>query len=63
MRLASFKANGRASYGAVTPTGIVDLGRRLSKYPTLLALFRAQAISETMRSMRPLKMPAGRVQQ
>src|SRR6266849_3244549 len=46
MRLASFKANGRASYGAVTGTGIIDLGRRLAKYPTLLDVLRAQAISE-----------------
>jgi 2-keto-4-pentenoate hydratase/2-oxohepta-3-ene-1,7-dioic acid hydratase in catechol pathway len=46
MRLASFKANGRASYGAVTGTGIIDLGRKLSKYPTLLDLLRAQAMSE-----------------
>ena len=46
MRLASFRANGRAGYGAVAGTGIVDLGRRLPKYPTLLDLFRAQAISE-----------------
>ena len=45
MRLASFKADGRASYGAVTPAGIVDLGRKL-KYPTLLDVFRAQATSE-----------------
>ncbi|HKN09262.1 MAG TPA: fumarylacetoacetate hydrolase family protein [Pseudomonadota bacterium] len=46
MRLASFKANGRASYGAVVGSGIVDLGRRLSKYATLLELFRAQAIAD-----------------
>ena len=46
MRLASFKADGRASYGAVTDTGIIDLGRRLSRYPTLLDVFRAGAIAE-----------------
>jgi 2-keto-4-pentenoate hydratase/2-oxohepta-3-ene-1,7-dioic acid hydratase in catechol pathway len=46
MRLASFKANGRASYGAVVGSGLVDLGRRLSKYATLLELFRAQAIAD-----------------
>ena len=45
MRLASFKANGRASYGAVTDKGIIDLGRKLSNYPTLLDVFRAQAIT------------------
>jgi 2-keto-4-pentenoate hydratase/2-oxohepta-3-ene-1,7-dioic acid hydratase in catechol pathway len=46
MRLASFRVNGRTSYGAVTDGGIIDLGRRLSKYSTLLDLFRAQAVGE-----------------
>jgi 2-keto-4-pentenoate hydratase/2-oxohepta-3-ene-1,7-dioic acid hydratase in catechol pathway len=46
MRLASFNVNGRVSYGAVTDGGIVDLGRRLSKYPALLDVFRAQAVAE-----------------
>lgn len=34
MKLCSFRANGRASYGLVTENGIVDLGRR-SKAATL----------------------------
>jgi 2-keto-4-pentenoate hydratase/2-oxohepta-3-ene-1,7-dioic acid hydratase in catechol pathway len=46
MKLASFKANGRTSYGAVTGSGIIDLGRKLTKYATLLDLFRAGAIGE-----------------
>jgi 2-keto-4-pentenoate hydratase/2-oxohepta-3-ene-1,7-dioic acid hydratase in catechol pathway len=46
MRLASFSVNGRTSYGAVTGAGIVDLGRRLPKYPSLLDVFRARAIAE-----------------
>src|SRR6266849_881336 len=46
MKLASFKADGRSSYGAVTGNGIIDLGRRLPKYATLLDLFRAGAIGE-----------------
>src|SRR5262249_10741268 len=46
MKLASFKANGRTSYGAVTGSGIIDLGRKLTKYGTLLDLFRAGAIGE-----------------
>ena len=47
MRLATFKANGRTSYGAITGDGIVDLGRKLaSKYPTLLDVFRAGTIKE-----------------
>ena len=46
MRLATFKANGRTSYGAMTDTGVIDLGRKLPKYPTLLDVFRAEAIAE-----------------
>ena len=36
MRLATFKVDGRVSYGVVTDDGIVDLGKKLSRYPTLL---------------------------
>ena len=46
MKLASFKADGRASYGAVTDDGIIDLGRRLPRYATLLDLLRAQALAQ-----------------
>jgi 2-keto-4-pentenoate hydratase/2-oxohepta-3-ene-1,7-dioic acid hydratase in catechol pathway len=46
MKLASFKADGRPGYGAVVDGGIIDLGRRLPKYPTLLDVFRAQALAE-----------------
>src|SRR5580698_7079549 len=46
MRLATYKVNGRSSYGAVTDTGIIDLGRKLPKYPSLLDVFRARAIGE-----------------
>ena len=46
LRLASFTVNGRESYGAVTDQGIVDLGRKLTKYPTLRDVFRAQAVGE-----------------
>jgi 2-keto-4-pentenoate hydratase/2-oxohepta-3-ene-1,7-dioic acid hydratase in catechol pathway len=46
MKLASFKANGRAGYGAVTGSGIIDLGRRLPKYPALIDLMRAGALAE-----------------
>jgi 2-keto-4-pentenoate hydratase/2-oxohepta-3-ene-1,7-dioic acid hydratase in catechol pathway len=46
MRLASFKASGRAGYGAVIGTGIVDLSRRLPKYASLKDLFREQAVAE-----------------
>ncbi|MBV8240454.1 MAG: 2-hydroxyhepta-2,4-diene-1,7-dioate isomerase, partial [Hyphomicrobiales bacterium] len=46
MKLASFKADGRTSYGAVTDGGIIDFGRKLSQYPTLLDVFRAQALPQ-----------------
>ncbi|MEA2990798.1 MAG: hypothetical protein QOG83_3509, partial [Alphaproteobacteria bacterium] len=46
MRLASFKTKGRASYGAVTDGGIVDLGSRLRNHPTLLDVFRAGAMAQ-----------------
>ena len=46
MRLASFKANGRATYGAVTGVGIIDLSRKLPKYASLLDIFRAHAVAE-----------------
>src|SRR3954452_6707135 len=45
MRLASFSVNGRTSYGVVTDSGIIDLGKKL-KYPTLLDVFRAGAGAE-----------------
>jgi 2-keto-4-pentenoate hydratase/2-oxohepta-3-ene-1,7-dioic acid hydratase in catechol pathway len=41
-RLTSFKIHGRASFGAVIETGLIDLGGRLGgRYPSLLALARA----------------------
>jgi 2-keto-4-pentenoate hydratase/2-oxohepta-3-ene-1,7-dioic acid hydratase in catechol pathway len=41
-RLTSFKIHGRASFGAVIETGLIDLGGRLGgRYPSLLALIRA----------------------
>lgn len=47
MRLASFRVDGRATYGAVSDGGIVDLGKRLeSKYPALIDLIRAGALAE-----------------
>jgi 2-keto-4-pentenoate hydratase/2-oxohepta-3-ene-1,7-dioic acid hydratase in catechol pathway len=46
LRLATFKHNGRVSYGAVTQNGIVDLARKLAKYPYLLDVLRANAVEE-----------------
>ena len=47
LRLATFRANGRVSYGAVTDTGIIDLGKKLTKYPTLLDVLRAGAVADS----------------
>jgi 2-keto-4-pentenoate hydratase/2-oxohepta-3-ene-1,7-dioic acid hydratase in catechol pathway len=38
MKIASFKAAGRASYGPVTNGGVVDAGKRLPEFPTLKQL-------------------------
>jgi 2-keto-4-pentenoate hydratase/2-oxohepta-3-ene-1,7-dioic acid hydratase in catechol pathway len=46
MRLASYNLRGRPSFGAVTGDGIVDLRSRLSRYATLLEVFRAQALDQ-----------------
>jgi len=47
MKLASFTAAGRASYGIVGDNGIVDLGPRLgARYPTLRAALAGGALGE-----------------
>jgi 2-keto-4-pentenoate hydratase/2-oxohepta-3-ene-1,7-dioic acid hydratase in catechol pathway len=46
MRLASYNLRGRPSFGAVIGEGIVDLRARLSRFSTLLEVFRAQALAE-----------------
>jgi 2-keto-4-pentenoate hydratase/2-oxohepta-3-ene-1,7-dioic acid hydratase in catechol pathway len=50
MRLASYNLRGRPSFGAVVnghgSDGIVDLRGRLSRFSTLLDVFRAQALAE-----------------
>ena len=44
MRLASFVAGGRSSYGIVSDGGVTDLGKRLgATYPALIDLIRAGA--------------------
>ena len=45
MRLASFIAKGRSSYGIVAQNGVIDLGKRL-RYPALIDLIRAGALDE-----------------
>ena len=46
MRLASYNMRGRPGFGAVVGEGIVDLRARLSRFSTLLEVFRAQALPE-----------------
>src|SRR6478672_2011151 len=45
MKLVSFAASGRNSYGAVVGDGVFDLGRRLDdRYPTLRAAIAGDAL-------------------
>jgi 2-keto-4-pentenoate hydratase/2-oxohepta-3-ene-1,7-dioic acid hydratase in catechol pathway len=46
MRLASYNMRGRPSFGVVVGDGIVDLRGRLSRFSSLLEVFRAQALPE-----------------
>jgi 2-keto-4-pentenoate hydratase/2-oxohepta-3-ene-1,7-dioic acid hydratase in catechol pathway len=47
MRLASFRAKGRSSYGIVSQAGAIDLGKRFAdKYPTMLDLIRGGGLAE-----------------
>jgi len=46
MRLASYNLRGRPSFGAVVGDGIVDLRGRLSRFTSLVEVFRAQALGE-----------------
>jgi 2-keto-4-pentenoate hydratase/2-oxohepta-3-ene-1,7-dioic acid hydratase in catechol pathway len=46
MRLASYNLHGRPSFGAVVGDGVVDLRARLSRFATLLDVFRAQALDQ-----------------
>ena len=49
MKIATFTANGRTSYGAVVGDGIVDLGPRL-KYASVLDVLRAGALGEAAKA-------------
>ncbi len=53
MHLASYTVHGRASFGAVTPAGIVDLGRRLApRYASVFDLLRGRALNEAEAAAR-----------
>lgn len=55
MRIATYTHNGAASYGAVVGDGIVDLKKRLPKYPSLLALLEAGALDEAKKAVQGQK--------
>ncbi|MFN0042263.1 MAG: fumarylacetoacetate hydrolase family protein [Alphaproteobacteria bacterium] len=50
MRLVTYKANGRVSYGAVVDGGVVDLAKRLP-HASLKALLAAGAIADAKRAV------------
>ena len=64
MRLASYNMRGRPSFGAVVGEGIVDLRSRLSRFPTLVDLFRAQALDEAKSAVAGVRpdVPFGEVE-
>ena len=64
MRLASYNMRGRPSFGAVVGEGIVDLRSRLSRFPTLVDVFRAQALDEAKSAIAGVRpdVPFGEVE-
>jgi len=64
MRLASYNLRGRPSFGAVVGDGIVDLRSRLSRYSTLVEVFRAQALDEAKTAAAGVRpdVPLGEVE-
>jgi 2-keto-4-pentenoate hydratase/2-oxohepta-3-ene-1,7-dioic acid hydratase in catechol pathway len=54
LKLATFTANGRTSYGVVIGDGIADLGKRL-KYAGLLEVLRAGALDEVRKAAEGAK--------
>jgi 2-keto-4-pentenoate hydratase/2-oxohepta-3-ene-1,7-dioic acid hydratase in catechol pathway len=56
MKLASFTASGRASYGVVVGDGVVDLGPRLgTRFPTLRTAIAGNALPEIARLAQTAK--------
>src|SRR6202789_1558118 len=64
LRLASYNMRGRPSFGAVVGEGIVDLRSRLSRFATLVDVFRAQALDEAKSAPAgvPPQVPFGEVE-
>jgi len=56
MKIATYTRGGTQSYGAVTASGIVDLGKRIGgKYPSLLALLEKGSLDEARRAIEGQK--------
>src|SRR5262245_35689926 len=55
MKIATYTYNGAASYGAVVGDGIVDLKKRLPKYPSLIALLEGGALDEAKKAVQGQK--------
>lgn len=55
MKLSTFRTPAGVTYGLVTDGGLIDLGRRLGKYPDLKALISANAFDEakSLQSEKP----------
>jgi 2-keto-4-pentenoate hydratase/2-oxohepta-3-ene-1,7-dioic acid hydratase in catechol pathway len=64
MRLASYHMRGRPSFGAVVGDGIVDLRARLSRFSSLLEVFRAQALDQARAAVAGVRpdMPLAEVE-
>ena len=60
MRLASYNMRGRPSFGAVVGEGIVDLRSRLSRFATLVDVFRAPGAGRGESRRRPACAPTCR---
>jgi 2-keto-4-pentenoate hydratase/2-oxohepta-3-ene-1,7-dioic acid hydratase in catechol pathway len=52
VKLTSYETGSGEHYGAVVGDGLVDLGKRLPKYPTLRSLIAADALAEAQASAR-----------
>jgi 2-keto-4-pentenoate hydratase/2-oxohepta-3-ene-1,7-dioic acid hydratase in catechol pathway len=64
MRLASYNLRGRPSFGAVIGEGIVDLRSRLSRFATLLEVFRAHSLDQAKQAAAGVRpdMPLAEVE-
>jgi 2-keto-4-pentenoate hydratase/2-oxohepta-3-ene-1,7-dioic acid hydratase in catechol pathway len=59
MRFASYNMRGRPSFGVVVGDGIVDLRARLSRFSTLLEVFRAPALAEAKAAAEGVRPDVG----